>query len=88
MRLCPNGNRLVIRRDEAQKKTDGGIIIPDVAQDAPARGQVVAVGSDYKGVGRTGAVVLIGRYAGVDVELDGEKLTIVNGDDVLGEVRK
>ena len=70
-------------------KTVGGIIIPDTAQEKPSRGAVVAVGQGTKDetmVLKAGDNVLYGKYAGTEVEIDGEKLLIMRQSDVLAVV--
>ena len=70
----------------AEEKTIGGIIIPDTAKEKPLQGKVVAVGNGTKDEEMTIAVgdqVLYGKYAGTEVELEGEKYLIMRQSDVL-----
>ena len=92
MKLRPLHDRVVIRRTEEERKSPGGIVIPDTATEKPIRGEVIAVGKgkilengevrplDVK----KGDHVLIGKYSGTDVKIDGTEYIILREDDVLG----
>jgi chaperonin GroES len=70
----------------AEEKTIGGIIIPDSAKEKPLRGEVIAVGEgtkDEKMLLQEGDVVLYGKYAGTELEHEGEKYLIMRQSDVL-----
>ena len=70
----------------AEEKTLGGIIIPDSAKEKPLKGEVVAVGNgtkDEEMVVKNGDTVLYGKYAGTEIELDGEKYLIMRQSDIL-----
>ncbi|MBR3648541.1 MAG: co-chaperone GroES [Paludibacteraceae bacterium] len=85
----PLADRVLIKAAAAEEKTVGGIIIPDSAKEKPLRGEVIAVGGGTKDeamVLKQGDVVLYGKYAGTEVELDGEKYLIMRQSDVLGIV--
>ena len=78
-----------VKAAQAEQKTAGGIIIPDTAKEKPQRGEVVAVGNGKKDEPMTvkvGDVVLYGKYAGTELELDGEKFLIMRQSDVLAIV--
>ncbi len=91
MKIRPLSDRIVVKRLEGELKTKGGIIIPDTAQEKPAEGQVVAVGSGK--VLKNGKVrapelkvgdrILFGKYSGTEVKLDGVEHVIMTEDDVL-----
>lgn len=86
MNLKPLADRVVIKPAEAEEKTVNGIIIPDNAKEKPLRGEVVAVGNgtkDEEMVLKVGDTVLYGKYAGTEIELEGEKLLIMRQSDVL-----
>lgn len=88
----PLHDRIVVKRLEQDKKTTGGIIIPDTAKEKPIQGEVIAVGKgaindegklrpmDVK----AGDRVLFAKYAGTEVKLDGEELLIMRESDVMG----
>lgn len=94
MDIKPLNDRIVVRRDDADKKTPGGIHIPDANQEAPVQGEVVAVGTGAilpDGSRRpldvdVGDKVLFSKYAGTDVEVGGEKLLIMTENDVHAKV--
>ncbi len=87
MQLKPLADRVLIEPAPAEKKTVGGIIIPDTAKEKPLKGTVIAAGSGTKDeamVLKAGDQVLYGKYAGTEVEIDGQKLLIMRQSDVLG----
>ena len=89
MTIKPLADRVLVKPAPAEEKTVGGIIIPDTAQENPSRGAVVAVGQGTKDetmVLKAGDNVLYGKYAGTEVEIDGEKLLIMRQSDVLAVV--
>ena len=94
MAFRPLHDRVLVRRIEAQEKTAGGIIIPDVAQEKPQEGEVVSVGSGTRGEDgnvtpldlKEGDRILFGKWSGTEVKLDGEDLIIMKESDVLGIV--
>lgn len=91
MNVRPLHDRLVVRAIEAETKTSGGIVIPDNAQEKPTRGEVLAVGTgkvfqDGKVLTmavKVGDQVLFGKYAGTNVKVDGQELTILREEDVF-----
>ncbi len=91
-KFTPLHDRILVRRIEEAETTRGGIIIPDSAKDKPQEGEVIAVGKgkiNEEGKVRPldvkeGDRVLFGKYAGTDIKLDGEELTIMREEEVLG----
>jgi chaperonin GroES len=91
MKVRPLADRVVVKRLENEEKTKGGIIIPDTAKEKPIEGMVVAVGNgkvQKNGKVRPLAVkegdrVLIGKYAGTEVKLDGVEHVIMSEDEIL-----
>ncbi|MBP5170778.1 MAG: co-chaperone GroES [Bacteroidales bacterium] len=86
MTLKPLSDRVLVKPVAAEQKTAGGIIIPDSAKEKPLKGEVVAVGPGTKDEAMqlsVGNEVLFGKYAGTEVELDGEKFLIMRQSDVL-----
>lgn len=86
MNIKPLADRVLIKAAPAEEKTAGGIIIPDTAKEKPLQGEVLAVGNgtkDEEMVLKAGDTVLYGKYAGTEVELDGEKYLIMRQSDVL-----
>ena len=96
MNVQPLADRILVRRIEEQETIRGGIIIPDTAKEKPQEGEVVAVGpgrltDDGKRIAmdvKAGDRVLIGKYSGTDVKIDGTEYTILREDDVLGVLTK
>jgi chaperonin GroES len=92
MGFRPLHDRVLIRRVEAEEKTQGGIIIPDTAKEKPMEGEVVAVGPGARGEDgkiqaldvKAGDRVLFGKWSGTEVKLDGEDLIIMKESDIMG----
>jgi chaperonin GroES len=88
MSLKPLSDRVLVKPAAAEQKTASGIIIPDSAKEKPLKGEVIAVGPGTKdevmqvSIGDT---VLYGKYAGTEIELDGEKLLIMRQSDILAK---
>lgn len=92
--LKPLGDRVVVKRLEAEQKTKGGIVLPDTAKEKPKEGEVVAVGpGKVLDSGETQALqvkagdrVIFSSYAGTEVTVAGEELLIMSESDVLAIV--
>ncbi len=85
MKIQPLADRVLVLPAKAEEKV-GGIIIPDTAKEKPQRGKVIAVGEgtkDDKMILKEGDEVLYGKYAGTELENDGEKYLIMRQSDVL-----
>ena len=86
MRLKPLGARALVKMIEREEQTVSGIVLPDTAREKPQTAEVVAVGdSDEVKVG-AGDVVVLAKYSGTEVKVDGEEHLIVDADDILGVV--
>lgn len=84
--MKPINDRVVVKPAPADTKTKGGIIIPDTAKEKPQRGEVVAVGPGKDGNMMTvsvGDIVLYGKYAGQELNYDGQDYLIMREDDIL-----
>jgi chaperonin GroES len=93
MNIRPLGDRVVIKKLEAEETTKSGIVLPGTAKEKPQEAQVVAVGPggvvDGKEVVmqvKVGEKVIISKYSGTEVKLNGEEYTIVKQDDILAVV--
>ena len=89
MNIKPLADRVLILPAPAEEKI-GGIIIPDTAKEKPLRGTVKAVGNgtkDEEMILKEGDTVLYGKYAGTELELDGEKYLIMRQSDVLAVIK-
>jgi len=92
--IRPLHDRIVAKRVEAGEEVRGGIIIPDSAKDKPQEAEVLAVGPgklDDNGKRlpvdvKTGDRVLIGKYAGNEIKVDGQDVVILREDDVLAVI--
>ena len=81
--------RVLIRLAAAEKWISGGIIIPDTAKEKPLKGEIIAVGNgtkDEEMILKAGDTVLYGKYAGTEIELEGEKFLIMRQSDVLAVI--
>ena len=86
MNIKPLADRVLIKPAASEEKTACGISLPDSAKEKPLRGEVIAVGNgtkDEEMVVKTGDMVLYGKYAGTEIELDGEKYLIMRQSDIL-----
>ena len=94
MKLVPLGDKIVLKQLEAEETTKSGIALPGQAKEKPQEAEVIAVGPggmvDGKEVTMQVAVgdkVIYSKYAGTDVELDGEEYIIVKQNDILAVVK-
>ena len=91
MKVVPLGEKVVVKRLEAEETTVGGIILPDTAKEKPQQGRVLSVGDGRLLADGTrarhqvseGDRVLFGSYAGTEVIVDGEELLIMSEDEIL-----
>lgn len=84
--MRPINDRVVVKPAPAEEKTKGGIIIPDTAKEKPQRGEVVAVGPGKEGnlmTVQVGDIVLYGKYAGQELNYNGQDYLIMREDDIL-----
>lgn len=95
MKVVPLGDKVVVKRLEAEEVTAGGIVLPDAAREKPRQGRVLSVGDgrllpDGTRVGhevKEGDRVIFRNWSGTEVSVDGEKLLIMGEDDILAVVR-
>ena len=86
MNIKPLADRVLVKPAIAEEKTVGGIIIPDSAKEKPLKGEIIAVGNgtkDEEMILKIGDKVLYGKYAGTEIELEGEQYLIMRQSDVL-----
>ena len=86
MNIKPLADRVLVKPAAAEEKTASGIIIPDSAKEKPLKGEVIAIGNgtkDEEMVVKSGNTVLYGKYAGTELELEGEKYLIMRQSDIL-----
>ena len=92
MKFTPLHDRVLVRRIEGDEKTAGGLIIPDNAKEKPSEGEVISVGAgarddDGERVSMdvsAGDKILLGKWSGTEIKLDGEDLLIMKESDILG----
>ena len=89
MNIQPLGDRVLVLPAPAEEKI-GGIIIPDTAKEKPLRGKIVAAGNgtkDEEMILKEGDQVFYGKYAGTELEFDGEKYLMMRQSDVLAIIK-
>lgn len=92
--IRPVGDRILVQLIEEKEQVRGGVIIPDSAKEKPQEARVIALGSGPKNKNgeitpfavNVGEKVLISKYGGSEVKLDGQKYTLVREDDILGVI--
>ncbi|SRR5579883_1140078 len=92
--LRPLHDRVIVLPQEAEHKTQGGIVIPDTAdKDKPMRGKIIAIGSGKFVDGKTqpmqvkiGDEVLFGKYSGTSVKLEGKEYLVMREEDIMGVI--
>jgi chaperonin GroES len=94
MNIRPLHDRLIVKREAEERKSPGGIVIPDTATEKPIFGKVIAVGKgkilengeirplDVK----VGDKILFGKYSGTEVKMNGEELVVMREEDVMGVI--
>ena len=90
MKIQPLGDRVLVLPAPAEEKI-GGIIIPDTAKEKPLQGTIVAAGKgtkDEEMILKEGDTVLYGKYAGTELEVEGEKYLMMRQNDVLAIINK
>lgn len=96
MNLRPLHDRVIVKRLEEEKKSAGGIIIPDQAAEKPVRGEVLAVGTGKRGDDgkviamdvKVGDTVLFGKYSGSEVKVEGKEYVVMREDDIMAVFTK
>ena len=94
MKIRPLQDRILVKRVEAEEKTASGIIIPENAKEKPLEGEVIAVGNGRmldsgertKPDVKVGDRILISKYAGSEVKVNGQEHLILREDDILGVI--
>jgi len=94
VKLQPLGDRVLVEREEAEKRTAGGIVLPDKAQDKSKRGKVLSVGNgklnkDGKRSPLTvkpGDRALFSGYSGEEIKIDGREVLLIREDDILAVI--
>ncbi|HEU0224204.1 MAG TPA: co-chaperone GroES [Steroidobacteraceae bacterium] len=96
MKIRPLHDRVIVKREDEERKSPGGIVIPDTAAEKPIRGKIMAVGKgkilengsvrplDLK----VGDKILFGKYSGTEVKVDGDELLVMREEDVMAVIEK
>ena len=94
--IQPLHDRVIVKRIDEGEQVRGGIIIPDTAKEKPQEGEVIAAGAGkYREDGsrqaldvKAGDRILLGKYSGSEVSLEGEELLIIREDEILGIIKR
>ena len=95
-KIRPLHDRVVVKRVEEERKSAGGIVIPDSAAEKPDQGEVVAVGAGKRTDDgklqpmdvKVGDRILFGKYSGTTVKIDGDEYLVMREDDIMGVITK
>jgi chaperonin GroES len=94
MKIRPLHDRVIVKRIEEERKSAGGIVIPDTAAEKPDQGEIVAVGKGKKDDQgklipidvKIGDRVLFGKYSGQTVKVKGDELLVMREEDIMGVI--
>jgi chaperonin GroES len=94
MNIRPLHDRLIVKREAEERKSPGGIVIPDTATEKPTFGKVIAVGKgkilesgEIRALDvKVGDKILFGKYSGTEVKMSGEELVVMREEDVMAVV--
>lgn len=92
MNLKPLGDRVVIKKVEAEEKTKSGIVLPSTAKEQPQMAEVLAIGADItndekkKDQLKVGDKIIFSKYAGTEIKIDNVEVTILKIADILAVV--
>ena len=94
MKIRPLHDRVIVKRIDEEKKSAGGIVIPDTAAEKPDQGEIVAVGKGKKDDNgklihldvKVGDRVLFGKYSGQTVRVKGDELLVMREEDIMGVI--
>jgi chaperonin GroES len=94
IKFRPLHDRVVVKRVEEERKTAGGIVIPDTAAEKPIQGEIVAAGLGKKSEEgqvrpldvKVGDKVLFGKYSGTEIKLDGNEYLVMREEDIMGVI--
>jgi chaperonin GroES len=94
MQVRPLYDRILVQRSEGETRSKGGLILPDTAKEKPSEGVVLAIGHGRLGKEgellplaiKTGDRVVFGRYAGIEIKVDGEDRLVLREEDIYGVV--
>jgi len=92
IKIRPLHDRVIVKREEEEQRSAGGIVIPDSAKEKPIRGVVLAVGAgktldngDIRALAvKVGDRVLFGKYSGTEVKIDSDDVLVLREEDIMG----
>jgi len=95
-KLKPLYDRVVVKRTEEERKSAGGIVIPDTAAEKPSRGKIIAVGQgkllengNLRPIGvKVGDIILFGKYSGTEIKVGGDELVVMREDDIMAIIEE
>ncbi len=90
----PLHDRVLVKREEPQKKSAGGILLPETAEEKPMEGTIISVGSGHVNDNgdvrpldvKAGDRVIFSKWAGTEITIDGEELMVMKESDIIGVV--
>jgi len=90
-KIRPLHDRVIVKREDDERKSPGGIVIPDTATEKPMKGRVLAVGKgkilesgDIRPLDvKVGDKVLFGKYSGTEVKMDGDDVLVMREEDIM-----
>ena len=93
-KIRPLHDRVIVKREEDERKSPGGIVIPDTAAEKPIKGRVIAVGNGKILEGgevrpldvKVGDKVLFGKYSGTEVKVDGDDVLVMREEDIMAVI--
>ena len=94
LKLRPLHDRVIVQREEEERTSPGGIVIPDTATEKPIQGSILAVGNgkildsgDVRSLDvKVGDKILFGKYSGTEVKVEGEDLLVMREEDIMAVV--
>jgi chaperonin GroES len=89
MNVKPLGNRLLIKPVKEEKKTEGGIVLPDSAKEKPQKAEIIEIGKLEEDFDlKIGDKVIFSKYAGTEIKIDDVEYIIIDVDDVLAKIEE
>lgn len=88
MKVIPLGSRLLIKPIQEEKRTEGGIVLPDTAKEKPMKAEIIAVGNleDSDVDLRVGDKVIFSKYSGTEIKIEDEDYIIIDVEDILAKI--
>jgi len=84
MRIKPLGERVLIKPITEEKRTEGGLVLPDTSKEKPQKAEVIAIGKLEDVDLNVGDRVIFSKYAGTEIKIDAEDYILIDSGDILG----